>query len=314
MLSIIINAFNTKELSVTPGNELIETIADIRAKTLDYEIIVIDDGSTDGCCDGIEAADVRVIKHDKRIGIAYSRNEGAAAAKGDAFCFLDSHHLMTEGCINKCCDAAIKHNAIIWPCVRGLEDREPPRRNWTGHGAHMAQKINEKRGLFEGKWKRRRLKPDLSRSATLMVPGYCIPREVWPQVRPADGLSGWGATEPAISVRAFFACVDILHLCGPMCRHGFRPGTKIPYTTRWDVVVRNHATTAFVCFSDLTWRRYWKRRIYRKWLKGKDWDYFDTPLLREQHDAFQLIKKRPDSHFWSHLIGTDVPQGVASKG
>jgi glycosyltransferase involved in cell wall biosynthesis len=313
MHSIIINAFNTKELSVTEGNELTETIDSIRENTKDYEIIVIDDGSTDGCCDGIEAADVRVIRHDERIGIGHSRAEGAANAKGDAFCFLDSHHLLSPGCINLCCEAAVQYDAIVWPCVRGLKDRVKPQRNWTGHGAHMAQKTEKKRGLFEGRWKRRRLKYPLSRSATLMVPGYCVPRKVWPEVYPTTGLSGWGATEPAITVKAFFANVDILHLCGPMCRHGFRPGTRIPYTTRWDTVVRNHAITAFICFSDRTWRRYWKRKILGRWLKGKDWDFFDQPFMQEQRDEFQSkFKKRPDRHFWTHMIGTDeVPPGVA---
>lgn len=306
-LSIVITAYNPGSLSVIDGNELIMTVDAIKKTTSDYEIILVDDGSDDGSCDEVQVD--RVIKHKKRIGIAYSRCAGAEAARGDVVCFLDSHHTMDEGCLNRCAQAAIDYNAIIWPDVRGLKDGEP--RPWTGHGGRMSQKIEGKRGLFNGDWKRRRTKYKLSRSETLLVPGYCIPKTVWPQVKPADGLRGWGATEPAITVKAFFACVDIFHLCGTMCRHGFRAGKRIPYTTRWDAVVRNHAITAYVCFDDQTWEKYWRRQIFRKWLKGNEWDEFYEPPLKTQHEDFMSIKKRPDKHFWTHLIKTDAPRGVA---
>ena len=60
----------------------------------DYEIILVDDGSTDSCpkiCDEYERMfdNIRVI-HQKNAGLSAARNTGIAAAKGEYICFVDS--------------------------------------------------------------------------------------------------------------------------------------------------------------------------------------------------------------------------------
>ena len=69
----------------------------------DYEIILVDDGSTDSCgaiCDeyvrimseglnGLTNERIRVI-HQKNGGLSVARNSGIAVAKGEYICFLDS--------------------------------------------------------------------------------------------------------------------------------------------------------------------------------------------------------------------------------
>jgi glycosyltransferase involved in cell wall biosynthesis len=69
-------------------------IASVRGQTLrDIEIIVVDDGSTDGLDSVLEAEDdprLRVIRHPQRRGAAAARNTGIAAARGDCVAFLDS--------------------------------------------------------------------------------------------------------------------------------------------------------------------------------------------------------------------------------
>lgn len=59
-----------------------------------YEIILVDDGSTDSCpkiCDEYERMydNIRVI-HQKNAGLSAARNTGIAAAKGEYICFVDS--------------------------------------------------------------------------------------------------------------------------------------------------------------------------------------------------------------------------------
>ena len=60
----------------------------------DYEIILVDDGSSDGCpdiCDEYERMfdNIHVI-HQTNKGLSAARNTGIAAAKGEYLCFVDS--------------------------------------------------------------------------------------------------------------------------------------------------------------------------------------------------------------------------------
>lgn len=301
MLSIIITSYNE-------GRYLNATLRSIRQNTSDYEVILVDDGSDDGSCEpgALDGPVAKVIRMVERTGIASSRNVGAHHAKGDCLAFLDGHHLLSEGCLNLCAVEALQRRAIVYPCIRGLEDH-----NWTGHGAVMRQQDGKKCGLFGAAWKNRAARDKLSRCSTFVVPGYVMSRETFEVVRWIDGLLGWGASEPAITVKAFFADVSLLHLCGPLCRHYFRPGTKIPYDAPWTQVATNHALVARVCFEEATWRDYWIPQVFRRWLSPEDLESLEAESVKRQHEAFRLVKQRPDREFWRGLILTDFPEGVA---
>lgn len=82
-------------MSVLDGERYIdEAIESILAQTYkDYELIVINDGSTDSTSDRLSAfmgkLDMKVIHHPVQRGIAVSINDGLRRASGDSITFLD---------------------------------------------------------------------------------------------------------------------------------------------------------------------------------------------------------------------------------
>ncbi len=119
----------TKVAAIIPARQEGEWIAKTVHSLIDSdaeleEIIVVDDGSTDGSC--AELTDisplVRVIRHDKPRGIATSRNEGVAfcSAEIDVYLILDAHMVIPDAAVNMVVESALRHNAVVCSSVYGL--------------------------------------------------------------------------------------------------------------------------------------------------------------------------------------------------
>jgi glycosyltransferase involved in cell wall biosynthesis len=88
-VSVVIPAFNAAEF-------LAEAIASVRAQDRPVaEIIVVDDGSTDGSAKLAESlgTHIRVLRHDRNRGLAIARNTGIASATGSVIAFIDADDL-----------------------------------------------------------------------------------------------------------------------------------------------------------------------------------------------------------------------------
>jgi glycosyltransferase involved in cell wall biosynthesis len=87
LISVIIPTFNRVDF-------LKETIESVRNQTFrDFEIVVVNDGSTDGTREWLQAQqDVRGLEQENS-GIATSRNNGASVARGAWLAFLDHDDL-----------------------------------------------------------------------------------------------------------------------------------------------------------------------------------------------------------------------------
>ena len=92
MISLVIPVYNAAALS----GPLID---DIRRTALqDYEIIVVDDASTDGSADAFEKqGGVQVIRLPENRGPSYARNLGVDRSKGSVLFFLDADIRLPRG-------------------------------------------------------------------------------------------------------------------------------------------------------------------------------------------------------------------------
>ncbi len=83
-ISVVIPAFNA-------AGYIEETLRSVKRQTrAPYEILVIDDFSTDGTVEIAENFASRVIRNEKNMGVGYTRQHGAEEAKGDFVAFLSS--------------------------------------------------------------------------------------------------------------------------------------------------------------------------------------------------------------------------------
>lgn len=95
-LSIIIVSFNTKDLL----KDCIHSLHKATNNT-DYEIIIVDNASTDGSPEMIETdfKEVNIIRNSENAGFAKANNQALKIAKGKYFLLLNSDTVVKEGTI-----------------------------------------------------------------------------------------------------------------------------------------------------------------------------------------------------------------------
>ena len=114
MISIIVPVYNVKSYV----EESIESI--LNQTYTDYELILIDDGSTDGSgaiCDYYSKKDDRIrVIHQCNKGLSGARNAGIDICRGDFIAFLDSDDALCLEMLKKMYNALIDSDADIVEC------------------------------------------------------------------------------------------------------------------------------------------------------------------------------------------------------
>ncbi len=113
-LSVIVPVYNVKQYI----DKCITSILDQSFK--DFELILVDDGSTDGSgemCDAFLKHDVQIkVIHQKNQGLSGARNTGIRVAKGDYLVFVDSDDWIEPDMFSNMVHFSEIHHADIVVC------------------------------------------------------------------------------------------------------------------------------------------------------------------------------------------------------
>ena len=138
LITVIIPTFNRISL-------LKETVDSVRNQSFrDFEIIVVNDGSTDGTGEWLrDQTDLRVIEQ-SNLGIATARNNGAAAAKGDWLAFLDHDDLWAPDKLLIQAEFVRNNPDVALVAVRHVRLGEPnrgPKKSSVDQGRSISERI-----------------------------------------------------------------------------------------------------------------------------------------------------------------------------
>jgi glycosyltransferase involved in cell wall biosynthesis len=106
-------------------NYLGEALTSLRRQGLNLEIIVVDDGSTDGTAVLAREAGCVVLQHPVSKGQVAAKNTGVAAAKGNYILFLDHDDKVRDGALRAMLEA-LQADPGAWAVQAMVKDFRSP--------------------------------------------------------------------------------------------------------------------------------------------------------------------------------------------
>ena len=89
------------------------------------EIIYSDDCSDDDSLKIARASRIKVIKHNKHVGVVQARNDGADASTGDYLIFVDGDDILDKDYIKNMIEVLDKNTVVVYGLLKsfGLENK-----------------------------------------------------------------------------------------------------------------------------------------------------------------------------------------------
>lgn len=221
-ISLIIPVYNEKGF-------ILPTIESIRNTIrIPYEIICVDDGSTDGGCDDIVTNGYTKLICQPHTGVAAARNTGAAHARSNILVFLDAHCTLAANWFEEVIPA-LRYGSILTPGISTTDNTA------TGYGANLTTI------LFEYKW----LGHPGNTEPTYAVPVsgggcMCVLKEYFDYIGGFDrGMLGFGMEDSEFSVRSWCAGGTVQVVPRTYITHLFKPNDHPLREASWSKYILN---------------------------------------------------------------------------
>lgn len=222
--------------TLNEGENLRRTVENLHA-TLpkDSEILVVDDGSTDGSADflAVDKSPARLIRR-RRLGSARARNLGARRSRGEFLVFADAHVRLQPAWWAPLVE--LLRDPRVGAAAPAIVDMEHPK--CKGYGMRLAGPD------LEIEW----LEPQAeSPYRAPILPGGC-----WAMRRDTiedtggfdDGIVHWGSEDVELSLRLWLLGYELWLAPQVEVAHLFRE-TR-PYEVEWTSVLHNKLRLAFL--------------------------------------------------------------------
>ncbi len=230
---------STVVLARNEGENLRRTVCRLQATLPETgEIVVVDDGSEDGCADFLASGDApaRLYRTD-HVGISAARNHGARQSTGDILIFCDAHLDMQAGWWKPMLDLlANSRIGAVAPVIADL--REPDRK---GYGLRLAGPDPDEEWLAD---------PVPAAQTIPLMSGCCIGmrRDTFEATGGFDpGMICWGSEDTELSLRFWLLGYEVWLAPDAEVCHLFREAH--PYKVHWSWVVHNKLRLAHLHFS-----------------------------------------------------------------
>ncbi|MBI5029352.1 MAG: glycosyltransferase family 2 protein [Chloroflexi bacterium] len=272
------------------GDHLRQTVESLCAcKVRPDEIIIVDNGSSDGCSDFIErenyAVPTQLFKLSAPLGVSKARNFGAERATGEILVFVDAHVLFPETWIKSIQNAL--RNQAVGIAAPGGKAWGNPRATCFGYRLK-----NLKLEIDYLRWK------GLTPYAVPMVPGFCqaFRKDLFQQIGGYDaGMINYGMEDTEICIRLWLLGYQVQIIPNILVTHLFRP--RFPYEVSWTNLIYNSLRTVHAHFNS--------ERVERAIAELKSLPDFDNAVnllntsdIWDRRRNLESIRQHDDSWFF----------------
>lgn len=235
-ISVILPATNESVLLERTVEQFVATLPE------SSEVIVIDNGSTDGCADFLAEGDwpnVHLIRSAEPLGVSAARNRGLAAARGEVAVFCDAHMDVPERWWQPLVRTLNQpHVGIAAPGIGVMGKPD--------HPAACGQRIAETNLRLQ--WlPRKSAEPS---PVPTLGGGFMAMRHETLKVAGAfdEGMPQWGSEDLEICVRYWLLGYEVWVVPEVTVLHYFRKAR--PYGVQWHLLTHNLLRVALLHFGE----------------------------------------------------------------